>query len=261
MPPAECDKSFTRSDALAKHMRVQHSMQAPSMRGRAVAAAAAGAKHEDGDDDMGDTSMAGAAGGTNDIADELLDLAEGDGGSDSDAPPANYETQFGRAGPRFSDAELGIQREALDPSALVGEDEEAWEADMAPVLESARRAWTRRARDRWDEAHLGNGHQAASPDAPPPLGPAPGDVESEEDVSGRRRGTRNAGRRSSPNGSSATASARARRIYLIEKAKLRMARSEHERLRELVRSLAAEARRLESDKRVQLELALTKELG
>jgi hypothetical protein len=80
-------------------------------------------------------------------------------------------------------------------------------------------------------------------------------------VSGRRRGTRNAGRRSSPNGSSATASARARRIYLIEKAKLRMARSEHERLRELVRSLAAEARRLESDKRVQLELALTKELG
>lgn len=245
-------------------MRVQHSMQAPSMRGRAVAAAAAGAKHEDADEDMGNTSAAGAASaGPDDIADELLDLAEGDGGSDSDAPPANYETQFGRAGPRFTDEELGIQRTVLDPSELVGEDEEAWEADMAPVLESARRAWTRRARDRWDEAHLGNGHQAASPDPPPPLAPAPGDVESDDDAAGtgRRHGTRSGGRRSSPNGSSASASARARRIYLIEKAKLRMARSEHERLRELVRSLAAEARRLEANKRVQLELALTKELG
>ena len=67
-PRPECDKSFTRSDALAKHMRVQHN--APPQSAAAARGDSAGAE--------GEEEAAGAAQRGDRVGDELLELAEGD---------------------------------------------------------------------------------------------------------------------------------------------------------------------------------------
>lgn len=84
-PRPECDKSFTRSDALSKHMRVQHNIITAGSR---RAAASSMAAQDDGAEDTsvlgeaGDsaTPAKGGGGATGDsLGDELLELAGGEG--------------------------------------------------------------------------------------------------------------------------------------------------------------------------------------
>ncbi|KAN0065689.1 hypothetical protein ACQY0O_000819 [Thecaphora frezii] len=140
-PRPECDKSFTRSDALSKHMRVQHNIVTPGSR---KAAASTLAQQDDEDasvmlGDGADGSVAGAAAnkGGDSLGDELLELAGGEedtlGGLKAGGE-GSLETMTAE--------ELGIQ-DRLGPDS----DEEVAKMTEAVLLQ-ARREWAREARER-----------------------------------------------------------------------------------------------------------------
>ncbi|GAC95844.1 hypothetical protein PHSY_003421 [Pseudozyma hubeiensis SY62] len=143
-PRPECDKSFTRSDALSKHMRVQHQIITPGSR---RAAASSSAANEDAAEDASllggeaadsatPSGKVGASGATGDsLGDELLELAGGEG------------AEFGLSGGAGGDGnlntmtaeELGIQarveiqsnsEEAKRSEAILGRALRTWAKDM-----------------------------------------------------------------------------------------------------------------------------------
>ncbi|SPO28205.1 uncharacterized protein UTRI_04576_B [Ustilago trichophora] len=144
-PRPECDKSFTRSDALSKHMRVHHNIITAGSR---KAAASSSNAQEDGHEDASMLAEGGAeatpaksgAGATGDsLGDELLELAEGEG------------SEFGLTKGAMGDAnlytmsaeELGIQ-DRLPPAESDSEESKRAEA----VLGRALRTWAKDMRER-----------------------------------------------------------------------------------------------------------------
>lgn len=300
----ECDKSFTRSDALAKHMRVQHNINPVSSRGRGSKGGAgesvnnsggrqSRAKGGDDDDDlMGEDSVDA-------VGDELLELAEGENnpslaeieqgiayqGARSFA--FTYENLFG-SGARalanyggassFTDAELGIVRDrVLSGGLLLGDDvlddetTKREEESMVSVLEAGRRSWVLRERERArlrevEEEMLGSPKRAADYDS-----------DDMEDAAQAKRGRRSSTRADSDslvssNGVNTTrASARSveqaidgaklKKLYMVEKAKLRIVQGEHEKLLQELTALRRMEKGEQLEKREMLEKALEAELG
>ncbi|CDR99315.1 hypothetical protein, partial [Sporisorium scitamineum] len=137
-PRPECDKSFTRSDALSKHMRVQHNIITPGSR----KAAASSAAQEDGPED---TSMLGegadsatpskAAGASDSLGDELLELAGGEPSLGQTKPggESNLHTMTAE--------ELGIKDRLTETDPVGTRLQET-------VLNRALRTWAKDMRDR-----------------------------------------------------------------------------------------------------------------
>ncbi|PWN50268.1 hypothetical protein IE53DRAFT_330588 [Violaceomyces palustris] len=148
-PRPECDKSFTRSDALSKHMRVQHNIQTPGSRKAAAQAAAAestevaDASEANGHDGEASTAAGAGLGAADSLGDELLELAEGE------EDDAFSFAQRGAVDPAvaLTAEELGIQ-DKLEPV----EGPEQKEDDA--ILLKARRGWAREARDRERERKI-----------------------------------------------------------------------------------------------------------
>jgi len=297
LPPhnLECDKSFTRSDALAKHMRVQHNINPVSNRGRG---AKANAKQEDSvtnsggrtsrpraaedeDETIGDESVDA-------VGDELLELAEGED-SPSTADIENslalqgaasfaftYDNLFG-TGSRtldsfatpLSNEVLGIIRDELPtPGPLLGEDQvddvaaKREEEESDRVLEAGRKLWVERERAR---ARLANPDDADEW------------YESTDGVALKRRrrdsphlGAAQVGDEASNNAIESALPRQAgqtidgptmKKLYLIEKAKLRMLQFEYEKMLENLKEMRELELEEKLGKRDMLEKALEAELG
>lgn len=253
----DCDKAFSRSDALSKHMRVQHNMVMPSHRGRSTLT-----KNDDGDDDDG--AHGEGEGGEEGEGDESVNpLAEGEG-SDSDAAPLDYEATFAKAAEEEEEA-----AEAERLAARRGDDDERWEAGMSSTLAAGRRTWLERSTQRWHQLHnepaLLKAHLAKKPQ---PYEAVPGDAgplyeRGETSAGGKRLSTRSAAasRVVIDPEVAVVQSIKARGRYIVEKAKLRYAQQEQQKLKDLVASLTAESRALEAEKRAILETSLVNELG
>lgn len=296
-PRPECDKSFTRSDALSKHMRVQHQIITPGSR-----RAAASAAQEDGGEDasmLGEaadsaTPAKAAPGATDDsLGDELLELAGDEG--------AEFGLTGGVGGESnlytMSADELGIKERLA-----AGPDSEETKRNEA-ILGRALRAWAKDMRERERSRKLReppsrprNGVEADEKVIASVSGGAgvkrarANDYDSDSgdsmpDVSELRRSRRSTRsssalrRRSSRFGwaggdeadvlaSSASsmeaaqaAIRNARARYLVEKAKLRYARTENARLWQHLETLQAEHTKVQRECTVALEQALVFELG
>uniref|UniRef100_V5EP41 C2H2-type domain-containing protein n=2 Tax=Kalmanozyma brasiliensis (strain GHG001) TaxID=1365824 RepID=V5EP41_KALBG len=294
-PRPECDKSFTRSDALSKHMRVQHNIITAGSR----KAAASSAAQEDGVEDvsvLADESVAPAkagAGATGDtLGDELLELAGDEGAEFGLAKGAGADANLYT----MSAEELGIQ----DRLPADSDSEETKRSEA--ILGRALRTWSKDMRDRERDRKLRE----------PASRPRNGAVESEDavngiastsagakrarandydsdsgdslpDVSDLRR-TRLSTRASSAanGGSNRRRSSRfdaaddaeddsmeaaqsairlARNRYLVEKAKLNYARSINARLWGHLETLQAEHAVVKRECTAALEHALVEELG
>lgn len=237
-------------------MRVQHNMVMPSHRGRSTLT-----KPDDGDDDDGAHGAEGGEGAGDADGDETADaLAEGEG-SDSDAAPLDYDACFAKAAEEEEEA-----AEAERLAARRGDDDERWEAGMASTLAAGRRTWLQRSRQRWQQLHSEPAAlQAHRERKPMPYEAVPGDAGPlyERGEGGKRLSTRSAAasRVAIDPEVAVVQSIKARGRYIVEKAKLRYAQQEQERLKELVATLTAESRQLEQEKRAILEKSLVKELG
>lgn len=288
-PRPECDKSFTRSDALSKHMRVQHNIITAGSR---KAAAASQTNQDDADGSAPDTSLAAAAAAADAssptktaagevLEDELLQLAEGQG-SDGLAVLRAIGTDNLAT---MSAAELGIAKR-LDPTS----DDEG----SGAILTKAVRSWVKDLRERErvrklhdDAAQPANGeddggastrkrsrtdeYQSDSDDSLPETAKA----RAPPSANGRRRSSRlesenpdesvlpHAGQ---PIASSTPETAQssiklARQRYLIEKAKLRHSRAENQRLWSNLTALEQEETLVRKECTKALEQALVFELG
>ncbi|SPC62826.1 uncharacterized protein UHOD_05651 [Ustilago sp. UG-2017b] len=145
-PRPECDKSFTRSDALSKHMRVQHNIiTAGSRKAAASSAAAQEETPEDTSiltgeaaDSASPAKPAGVGAATGDsLGDELLELAEGEEGfplTKGASGESNLNTMTAE--------ELGIQ-DRLHPD---NDTEQARRTEA--VLGRALRTWAKDMRER-----------------------------------------------------------------------------------------------------------------
>lgn len=292
----ECDKSFTRSDALAKHMRVQHNINPTSSRGRG---SRGGAKNEDGSSTggKGAKSKAGEDGdegigedSVDAVGDELLELAEGDSGQSivdieyslsSQGPRSTaftYENLFG-PGARlldsysvasdYNDEELGIIRDNIPtPGPLLGETQvdhivvKKEEEEMAKVLESGRILWIERERERVkgldEESDLVPAKRSAA------------DYDSDEGMEDEIQSTAGTNKRkvkaksknsSARNQEQANEGAKLKKLYLIEKAKLKFVKGENDRMRMDLIELREMEQEEKINKRQLLEKALEAELG
>ncbi|SNX85295.1 uncharacterized protein MEPE_04004 [Melanopsichium pennsylvanicum] len=137
-PRPECDKSFTRSDALSKHMRVQHNIITAGSR----KAAASNAQEEGAEDASilaggAEATFAKAGLGTtaDSLGDELLELAEGEGSEFGLLKGAGGESNLHT----MSAEELGIQErlqadsdteEIKRSEAVLGRALRTWAKDM-----------------------------------------------------------------------------------------------------------------------------------
>ncbi|PWN43628.1 hypothetical protein IE81DRAFT_322283 [Ceraceosorus guamensis] len=277
-PSLECDKSFTRSDALHKHMRVHHDMVPQTGRAaklaetRAANASVSGLVKQEEDPDE---SAGGAGAGVEETGQEAAPAA--DEWSDSDGIPETYESRWlapSSSSTGLTDEDLGIKRRKVDPTTQPGDadflvfEEEIWEADMDPTLTTARREWIKRARERW-EGERAQGSSSRRKKSVPSLGPAAGDtLDLNED--GKRAGRRSSSKSAPPtadngdtsaSGSTIEASAYSRRRYLVEKAKLRIARQHNAQLNKVATELGEEFRQTREDRDNALKAALIREMG
>ncbi|CBQ68310.1 conserved hypothetical protein [Sporisorium reilianum SRZ2] len=156
-PRPECDKSFTRSDALSKHMRVQHNIITPGSRRAAASSSAAAAAQEEGAEEAampgeGGESVtlakAGAAATGDVLGDELLELAGGQGGDFGLAKGAGAESNLYT----MSAEELGIQHRLPDMTS-----------SNEAILARALRTWSKDMRERERSRKL------REPREPPPF--------------------------------------------------------------------------------------------
>lgn len=300
LSPLECDKSFTRSDALAKHMRVQHNVNPVSSRGRASQHGPSNrsqrAKNEGGEEE--DSSVVGddTLGSTDLANEELLDLAEGEINGyqprtyseveesimayGAKSPSFTYSNLFGNGASLIAqangsdlrneiipDEELGILRDTKPSrSILVDEnirDEEVCEQEekeMTKVLEIGRKEWIQREKEKASHRPV--------PDFAPLDRRSTGDEkeifsDDEQDAGAFHVSKRP--RRSSTRNSRGTQylldGAALKKLYLIEKAKLQVIRKENERMRRQLTLLRDTERTEMLEKRITLEKALEAELG
>lgn len=168
-PRPECDKSFTRSDALSKHMRVQHNIITAGSR---KAAAAASSQHNTDDTadsagaadaSLADASTATAAavgggagtgpGGSDVLEDELLQLAEGQMSGGLAVRHALGTDSL----TTMSAAELGIARR-LEPDS--DDNNDGLSANV--IVTKAVRTWAHQVRER---ERLRKQNQASARDA------------------------------------------------------------------------------------------------
>lgn len=298
-PRPECDKSFTRSDALSKHMRVQHNIITAGSR-----KAAASNAQEDGAEDasmMADgaegTPAKAGPGATGDIlGDELLELAEGEGSEFGLAKGAGGDSNLYT----MSAEELGIQdrlqaesdtEEVKRTDAILGRALRTWAKDMRERERSRKlREPPARPRNGADVDDLLNGASSSTGVKRARANDYDSDSgDSMPDVSELRRSRRSTRASSATNGGSRRRSSRfgaagdeadestttggssmetaqtairtARNRYLVEKAKLRFIRSENARLWEQLQSLEAEQKTVKRECTAALEQALVYELG
>lgn len=282
-------------------MRVQHNINPVSNRGRgakaaAAAAAAAAAREdsvhnsggraskgrgvEDDDETMGEESVDA-------VGDELLELAEGE-----DVPSTaeietslalkgassfayTYDNLFGPGARTLdsytgavghTDEELGIIRDTLPiPGPLLGEDQvdeivaKREEEDSAKVLEAGRKLWIERERarakraaedegedaDEWYEVESASGTVLKRRRRSEPL------LDSDELSTARPL----SGPRQVIDGN------KVKKLYLIEKAKLRMLQRENDRMRDHLNEMRELELEEKIGKRDMLEKALEAELG
>ncbi|WFD30322.1 hypothetical protein MSPP1_001340 [Malassezia sp. CBS 17886] len=246
-PRPECDKSFTRSDALAKHMRVQHNVVPPSgggAGGKPVARSASGsatADRTDADDARDGAAARGARPGDQ-LGDELLELAEGErralGASDGVAGTPTMGT------PPVSLA----QRVLRDPRALLPA-QEASECER--VLARVR------ARSDAGGPPAKRCREGAGDSATPRRDMYAYDSsDNEMDMDMSR----------SPHVSTDTTdtpddAGRIHALFLVEKAKVRAARRERDELLHVLEQLHEEEAQLASSCRASLEQLLQRSLG
>lgn len=300
----ECDKSFTRSDALAKHMRVQHNINPVTSRGKTSNSATAtaqlgmyrqqgknkesGATNEEGDwlDDS-----AGRGKSADVLGEELLELAEGEtNGSLAEMEQSlllhgskstffTYDNLFGTGSralasmngassaalhgiDNFADEELGIVRDQEYSMGLSANDdvrdEEAItrsEEMMSKVLEQGRREWIRRERER---AEL-------RPDPEPMLSKRDQiDYLSDDEFEDSRtykRARRSSTREAQKKAQSVSDVANLKRLYIVEKAKLRFIQEENKRMRDRLDEFREVEKNEFNEKRDLLERTLAVELG
>lgn len=301
----ECDKSFTRSDALAKHMRVQHNINPVTSRGKTSNSATAtaqlgmygrqhgknregGATNEEGDwlDDG-----AGRGKSADILGEELLELAEGETNGSlaeveqslmlhgSKSPFFTYDNLFGtgsralasmngassaalHGNENFADEELGIVRDQEYSMGLLAtddvRDEEAIsrsEEMMAKVLEQGRREWIRRERER---AEL-------RPDPEPMMSKRDQiDYLSDDEFEDSRtfkRARRSSTREAQKKAQGISDVANLKRLYIVEKAKLRFIQEENKRMRDHLNDLREMEKKEFNEKRDMLERTLAAELG
>lgn len=151
-PRPECDKSFTRSDALSKHMRVQHNIITAGSR-----KAAASNAQEDGAEDASVLLGEGAAdsatpakaglGATGDVlGDELLELAEGQASEFGLTKGAGGESSLNT----MSAEELGIR------NRLRADSDTDQVKRTEAVLGRALRTWAKDMRERERDRKLRN---------------------------------------------------------------------------------------------------------
>lgn len=300
-PRPECDKSFTRSDALSKHMRVQHNIiTAGSRKAAAVNAQEEGA--EDASTVLGEgadttaPTKAGTGATGDSLGDELLELAEGQGSEFGLAKGASGEANLNT----MSAEELGIKErlqadsdseEVKRNEAVLGRALRTWAKDMRERERSRklREPPASRPRNGLTEDDLINNNGAASGSKRARANDYDSDSgDSMPDVSELRRSRRNTRSSSAANGSrrrssrfgtagedeegtaeagggsmeaAQTAIRTARNRYLVEKAKLRYARGENSRLWEHMQTLEAEQKRVQRECTAALEQALVFELG
>lgn len=255
-------------------MRVHHDMVPQTGRAaklaetRAANANAVGAvKQEDDANESGLGNELDEA-GTQDAA---LGLDEW---SDSDGIPESYESRWPPSSSStgatsgLTDGDLGIKRRKLDPTIQPGDveylvfEEEIWEADMDLSLATARREWIRRAREKRRAERIDGAPERRRKDIPQ-LPPVAGDALDAQDES--KRGARRSDSKSLPpssdHASALKASAYARKRYLVEKAKLRVARQQNAKLNEVAVELGQEFRQTREDRDNALKAALIREMG
>ncbi|ETS64215.1 hypothetical protein PaG_01454 [Moesziomyces aphidis] len=261
-PRPECDKSFTRSDALSKHMRVQHNIITAGSRRAAASNAADEAEDASMVVEGAEATPAKPAGGATDsLGDELLELAGGE--ADLLAASASGEANLYT----MSAEELGI-------SERLGADSDAEEAKRnEAVLGRALRVWAKdvRERERNRKPRDPASRTRASASGEPEETNGKRDYESDSgdslDVSVRRTRRNTRTRRSSrfaEDGSmeaAKTAIASARTRYVVEKAKLRYVRAENARLWRQLHQLEAQQHAVARQCTQALEHALVEELG
>ena len=250
-PLPECDKSFTRSDALAKHMRVQHSMvpsQARRGRPRRIAR---------NSNTLGKTKGAGDDGEEEEAAEdtEMVTLSDYE---PVDKPP---EPSFHN----YTDEALGIVRESFDD----------------PTEETEIQAVRLKAAENL-QSEFGIGSASIDPDDGSDVDDGETDASllaAAASLEGPQQ-PRRTSKRGKPNpmdlinnsGSQATNGSAAtyrnerpdmlyKKLYLIEKAKLKFLQAENAEIRKEVKELKEEERRVTASKTEALERVLTLELG
>lgn len=312
-PFVECDKSFTRSDALAKHMRVQHNINPVTSRTKNTAVGATmpggrGGRRGDGEEEdwiaLGLEGEGAARAGSDIVGDELLELAEGEAGNgsladieqsllmlDSKSPFFTYENVFG-AGARalahharmsvngkkgaandaskihvgpIPDAELGIERDTQYSVGLLlndnVRDDEAIsreENEMARSLEAGRREWVRRERENAEHRkEVEGGARRETIDYISDDDAEQADTSTRSSKRIRRSSMRNAPKPVPGVNDVGTL----KRLYIVEKAKLRWIRKENEKMRVALADLRQVERQEMMEKRALLERTLEVELG
>ncbi|PWY99667.1 hypothetical protein BCV70DRAFT_200595 [Testicularia cyperi] len=150
-PRPECDKSFTRSDALSKHMRVQHNIITAGSRKAATTTtnATSTATQDEGDEaallgEPGESASTSKRGAGDSLGDELLELAEGETTDFGTSKKAGVDTNL----VTMSAEELGIQER------VAGESDEESARQTDQILARALRTWSRDVRDRERERRL-----------------------------------------------------------------------------------------------------------
>ncbi|KDN44535.1 hypothetical protein K437DRAFT_268783 [Tilletiaria anomala UBC 951] len=247
-PLPECDKSFTRSDALAKHMRLQHQMLPTGTRRGKPRRAARSSIVKAGDDD-------GEEGEDNDMV-SLSDYEP------IDKPPVRHHQTF-------TDEQLGIERDPFDDE----QDEK--------VLLSMREKGAEVLKQYWD---VGTGTIVPEEDDPETdeedLAAAAAAAATEHSHNTRRNSKRfkpspmDLITNSMPGPGSGTAGAaspkekleptpdqRYKKLYLIEKAKMKFLQAENAEIRKEIKELLQEEAKASAQKTDVLEEVLTLELG
>lgn len=302
----ECDKSFTRSDALAKHMRVQHNINPVTARGKMSNSATATAqlgmygrqhgKNREGgvvnEEESWLDDGAGRGKSADVLGEELLELAEGETNGSlaeveqslllhgSKSPFFTYDNLFGtgsralanmngagsaaalHGNENFADEELGIVRDQEYSMGLSAtdevRDEEAItrsEEMMSKILEQGRREWIRRERER---AEL-------RPDPEPMMSKRDQiDYFSDDELEDSRsykRARRSSTRDAQKKAQGISDIANLKRLYIVEKAKLRFVQEENKRMRDQLQDLREMEIKEFNEKRDLLEKTLSAELG
>lgn len=293
----ECDKSFTRSDALAKHMRVQHNINPVTTRGKAASThlgmtGRSSRLRGDGDDE--DWPEDGPGRGSADVlADELLELAEGESnGSLADveqsllmhgakSPFFTYDNLFGTASRALAqlgggatgtasslanatipDADLGIVRDTQPCTGLLLNDDVRDEEAIKREEKEMDRVLEQGRRE-WIRRERERAELRPDPEL---TANKRDQIDYLSDDDGddsrnlkrtRRSSTRNAQRQAQ----SISDVANLKRLYVLEKAKHRFIQRENERMRAYLERLRTVEQREMLEKRNLLERTLETELG
>lgn len=272
-------------------MRVQHNIIPISTRGRG---SRGGAKNEDGngkgskskvvedgDEIMGEDSVDA-------VGDELLELAEGDSGQSiadienslvSQGPRSSaftYDNLFGpgaklldsfAVGSDYTDAELGIIRDNLPtPGPLLGETQvdqiavKKEDDEMAKVLEQGRLLWIERERERVKglegELEIVAAKRSAADYDSDEIG-----NETQSSAGPNKRKAKSTVKNHARSQEQANEGAKLKKLYLIEKAKLKFVQGENDRMRMDLIELREMEQEEKVNKRQLLEKALEAELG